>query len=922
MVRRFDWQAVDPQVVLELLKVSYQGDPDAVEALADHDDLPTLVARVFGSPPKSRCIDDPSGWGGDTRRTEAWEVLRKQWLLRSATREQLAEVTAPMLLVSRGGRGVSLTNASQMRSFLRGCRWGRTLKANLLATFISAHKVKKPARTTSTGGARGSVTGFDVVVGQGLRRAGALYPHQVDAIAALDTVQRARTPEHRRALVVLPTGAGKTVTAVTWILQEMRRNPSLRVLWVAHQHELLVQARETFLRLGAHQPLDFTRNLRVISGAHGAVTTLADPNLHIAIATIQSLTSGDWARQTRRLREFTSHRTIVVVDEAHHAGARSYQRLLHALVDQRRITMVGLTATPWPSGAAAERLRATFPVTAIAVDQNELHAAGILSTPVLYTIDTGQSLELDERELRRACGDLPQEVLKRLQTDARDELLVRSWTIHRQRWGKTLVFATSKAHADDLAHRFVKAGADARALHSGHGGERHDILAWFRNQPPGSPCVLISVGMLTEGVDLPDAKSAFLARPTTSRILMRQMIGRVLRGPRAGGTATAHIVYLRDIWTNFDELLEPDELPDLAVATEVAEPSGVRLLPAVRDEATGETISPDILAQVSRMYRRRVGEIPLDPATMRTQLVGYYVTLDQHVPVMEHQVDGYTALIEASVRGEDLRGRSRLSFFDDAYPPYPTERSVAAIADHVRASGSAPDFVPILATVDPREVAANLRAKRALNDQAREKWLMRQYETSLARLAYPTFDHFEEAVERELREIRQAERRGRNASNPERPAPPARRRGPRPDRLRHQTARQLPLRSEVLDLMREHLAGEEVLADLAVSLLPEVSWTRRPVKNVWAYWSLKTSGQAAGRAVIRVNRILQAPRTQVPDDLLEYLMFHELLHHLLPGRGHDAEFRRLEAKWPNADALDLMLDTLHEQFDLARPPRM
>jgi predicted metal-dependent hydrolase len=122
--------------------------------------------------------------------------------------------------------------------------------------------------------------------------------------------------------------------------------------------------------------------------------------------------------------------------------------------------------------------------------------------------------------------------------------------------------------------------------------------------------------------------------------------------------------------------------------------------------------------------------------------------------------------------------------------------------------------------------------------------------------------------------------------------------------------------------MREHLAGEDVLADLVVPLLPEVSWTRRPVKNVWAHWSLKTSGQAAGRAVIRVNSILQAPRTQVPDELLEYLMFHELLHHLLPGRGHDAEFRRLEAKWPNADALDLMLDTLHEQFDFARPPRM
>jgi len=54
----------------------------------------------------------------------------------------------------------------------------------------------------------------------------------------------------------------------------------------------------------------------------------------------------------------------------------------------------------------------------------------------------------------------------------------------------------------------------------------------------------------------------------------------------------------------------------------------------------------------------------------------------------------------------------------------------------------------------------------------------------------------------------------------------------------------------------------------------------------------------------------------VSGELLEFLLFHGLLHRLLPGRGHDAEFRRLEAMWPHAADRDLELDSLHEQFEM------
>ena len=66
-----------------------------------------------------------------------------------------------------------------------------------------------------------------------------------------------------------------------------------------------------------------------------------------------------------------------------------------------------------------------------------------------------------------------------------------------------------------------------------------------RSSRPTHPAVLVSVNMLNEGVNLPDARTAFLARPTTSHILMQQMIGRVLRRPKANGDADAHLVDFR-----------------------------------------------------------------------------------------------------------------------------------------------------------------------------------------------------------------------------------------------------------------------------------------------------------------------------------------------------------------------------------------
>jgi hypothetical protein len=426
--------------------------------------------------------------------------------------------------------------------------------------------------------------------------------------------------------------------------------------------------------------------------------------------------------------------------------------------------------------------------------------------------------------------------------------------------------------------------------------------------------------MLTEGVDIPDARTAFLARPTTSRVLMRQMMGRVLRGERAGGEATSHIVYFRDQWLNFDEVLEPGEIVGVGgrVATTPSSGPEYRLPPIL--DSSGHEIAEDVLAQIRRMYSTRLAALPLAPVTTTTVLAGYYAVDDLNVPVMEHQRDAYQAVVRRALGGKSFTGAPALSMFNSDPPPYPTERAVRAVVNYVRTYDSAPAFVPVKAYVSSVTIARALREAPPMDDSARADWLRDKFESTLARLAYESFEHFEEAVDRDLHEIRGLVHGPR--LNPERLEP----RRPRKTlpRLIRSTSRPLPTVRSIAAAMQDHLAGEAALARLDLRNLPELGWTARMGSRnwpaAWAYWAMKNTGRLKGQGVIRVHRALRTPRSQVSDEALEFLVFHEMLHHLLPGQGHNPEFRRLERLWPGADDIDVELDTLHERYRLPTPP--
>lgn len=404
-----------------------------------------------------------------------------------------------------------------------------------------------------------------------------LYPHQNEAIKALD--RKSNLPFE--GLLVLPTGGGKTLTAIHWLLRNFI-DKKKKVLWIAHRHELLDQALEALI-LSSYSSLLVNISefkYRIISGhpKHDRPVNIQQTD-DIIIASKDSLNGGleylieNWVRHSPEL--------LLVVDEAHHATAKTYRKLINAIKDdlQQRdrasgFKMLGLTATPFRTDEGEKGLLSmVFPDDILFSEHlRTLITRNILAEPIFEQLETkiDFSVELTTKDIKAIenFDKLPKHVAQNIAfSKNRNRQIVDHYINNREKYKPLLIFAIDVLHAIELNKLFKIANINsdfvvAQVVDEKTGAkvslaENSNKIKQFRN---GELEVLINVQILTEGIDLPNVQTVFLTRPTTSTILMTQMIGRGLRGQRAGGTEKAYLVSFIDNWENKINWVNPEKL--------------------------------------------------------------------------------------------------------------------------------------------------------------------------------------------------------------------------------------------------------------------------------------------------------------------------------------------------------------------------
>lgn len=391
------------------------------------------------------------------------------------------------------------------------------------------------------------------------------YEHQIEAQKKLDEMNM---KESFSTLLVLPTGAGKTFTSVNWLLKNAIDN-NKKVLWIAHRHLLLEQASEAF-QTNAFADVLMNRTsfrFRVVSGKHDYLINL-ESNDDILIASKDIL-----YRNLKLLDNWIEDDIYVVIDEAHHATARSY-REIKTYLDERvkKIKTIGLTATPFRTNEKEKGLLGEIFIDDIVydIDLKTLINKSLLSRPIFEECNTkmmvGENLGLNALKSIERLDNIPLDIAEKIARNSqRNAIIANRYYEKMDTYGKTIVFALNKIHAITLKEIFSLKGIKSEIIISGTSTEFTGIdisntliEANINKYKNGEIDVLINVNILTEGVDLPETKSIFLTRSTISMTLMTQMIGRGLRGESAGGTKEAFIVSFIDDWNSNISWVNPE----------------------------------------------------------------------------------------------------------------------------------------------------------------------------------------------------------------------------------------------------------------------------------------------------------------------------------------------------------------------------
>ena len=349
-----------------------------------------------------------------------------------------------------------------------------------------------------------------------------------------------------RFLCQMPTGSGKTYTALETVVDLFRRpDPNTFAVWLVNSNELAEQAFQEFqalwqlkgdreialYRLFSNFSSDFTVET-------GGVVFASFDKLHPA------LTNPNHPSH-KSIRHLVTHSSRLIVDEAHTSVAPTYETCIRAFIDTDQCVVMGLTATPGRTIKAETRaLTRLYSTDLIAITNDNYEK---LLDPIQYLQDEQYLAELNITELETnisATGSQDHVCKVLAANPERNKTIITQIQLASKNQEPTLVFACTLDHVFALKILCAASGIECRLITGATPQvQRNTILQSFRNQ---DFYILLNLDLLATGVDLPNVQKLIITRPVGSPILYSQILGRALRGPLNGGRSKNTILTLKD----------------------------------------------------------------------------------------------------------------------------------------------------------------------------------------------------------------------------------------------------------------------------------------------------------------------------------------------------------------------------------------
>ncbi len=381
-----------------------------------------------------------------------------------------------------------------------------------------------------------------------------LYPYQRKV---LNKVESFLASEKNRVLLHMPTGSGKTRTAISYICKFLCQHEDKNVVWFANTKELLDQAFDEFQKAWSYLG---NRAITAYKFWDKSKINLAEIKGSFLVAGLDK-TYRALMKDLGVMSVFANNCSLVIMDEAHMAIAPTYKLLLENMI-ATKASLIGLSATPgrtWNDPEEDQKLadffyrqKAKLEIEGYNNPVNYLIEQGYLAKTVNTKLlsKTGIQLTSDDLEFLAKHYVLPLRILERISEDRLRNMAIISKIkslvkVHQ----RIILFAITKKHAIVLNSVLTALGINSKVVTSDtYANDRVKIIEEFKTPRlmNPEPMVLCNYGILTTGFDAPETSCAVIARPTDSLVLYSQMVGRAIRGTRSGGNKEAEIVTVID----------------------------------------------------------------------------------------------------------------------------------------------------------------------------------------------------------------------------------------------------------------------------------------------------------------------------------------------------------------------------------------